>query len=137
MKTILVLEDDPSNMRAFTTLLWSSGYRVLQAETGKEAIKVGKCHHGPIDLFLSDVDVPELSGTAVALELIKAYPAMRFLFVSGTPMDIWGRNDLENFGELPSHLVDFLEKPFRLSTFLDKIDELIERRVKVRILAPT
>jgi response regulator RpfG family c-di-GMP phosphodiesterase len=85
MKSILVLEDHPSNMQAFTALLWSSGYRVLQTETGKEAIKVGKYDHGPIDLLLSDVDVPELSGTAVALGLIKAYPAMGFLIDSGAP----------------------------------------------------
>jgi hypothetical protein len=51
-------------------------------------------------------------------------------------MDGWGRKDLEKFRERPSHLVDFIEEPFRLSTFLGKIDELIEKRVKLRILAP-
>ena len=74
MKTVLVLEDDPSNMQAFSALLWSMGYRVLEATTGKEAIEAGRPHYGPIDLFLSDVDVPELSGTAVAVELIKSHP---------------------------------------------------------------
>ena len=128
MKTILVLEDDPSNMQAFSALLWSTGYRVLEATTGKEAIVAGNHHDGPVDLLLSDIAVPEPSGTAVALELTKSYPAMKVLFVSGTPMYAWARNDLDNFRQLPSALVDFLEKPFRLSAFLDKVDELIERR---------
>ena len=89
MKTVLVLEDDPSNMQAFSALLWSMGYRVLEATTGKEAIEAGRPQYGSIDLLLADVDVPERSGTEVALELIKSHPAISVLFVSGTPMYAW------------------------------------------------
>jgi CheY-like chemotaxis protein len=127
MKTVLVLEDDPSNMRGFSALLSSIGYSVLEATTGKEGIEAGnrqKC----IDLFLSDVDVPGPSGTEVALELIKSHPSMPVLFVSGTPMYSWRRNDVDNFSQLPSDLVDFIEKPCRLSAFLEKVGELIEKR---------
>jgi len=52
MKTVLVLEDDPSNMRGFSALLSSIGYSVLEATTGKEGIEAGN-RHGSIDLFLS------------------------------------------------------------------------------------
>ena len=127
MKTVLVLEDDPSNMRGFSALLSSIGYSVLEATTGKEAIEAGNCQ-GSIDLFLSDVDVPGPSGTEVALELIKSHPTVPVLFVSGTPMYSWRRNDLDNFRQLPSELVDFIEKPCRLSAFLDKVGELIKKR---------
>jgi CheY-like chemotaxis protein len=127
MKTVLVLEDDPSNMQAFSAVLWLFGYSVLEATTGKEAIEAGNCH-GSIDLFLSDVDIPGPSGTEVALELIKSHPTIPVLFVSGTPMYSWRRNDLANFKQLPSELVDFIEKPCRLSAFLDKVGELIEKR---------
>jgi CheY-like chemotaxis protein len=126
MKTVLVLEDDPSNMQAFRAVLLLFGYSVLEATTGKEAIEAGNCHSS-IDLFLSDVDVPGPSGTEVALELIKAHPTIPVLFVSGTPMYSWRRNDLDNFRQLPSELVDFIEKPCRLSAFLDKVGELIEK----------
>ena len=127
MKTVLVLEDDPSNMRGFSALLSSIGYCVLEATTGKEGIETGnrqKC----IDLFLSDVDVPGPSGTEVALELIKSHPTMPVLFVSGTPMYSWRRNDVDNFRQLPSDQVDFLEKPCRLSLFVEKVAELIKKR---------
>ena len=127
MKTVLVLEDDPSNMRGFNALLSSIGYSVLEATTGREGIEAGNRHRS-IDLFLSDVDVPGPSGTEVALELIKSRPTMPVLFVSGTPMYSWRRNDVDNFRQLPSDLVDFIEKPCRLSAFLEKVGELIEKR---------
>ena len=126
MKTILVLEDDASNMRAFRTTLSSEGYCVLEATTGNEAIEVGDSH-AAIDLLVSDVRVPEPSGPAVALRLTNSHPSLGVLFVSGTPMDYWSKDDLDNFKQLPSDLVDFMEKPFRLSAFLNRVDELIKR----------
>src|SRR5260370_7216257 len=115
MKMVLVLEDDQSNMQAFSAVLGLFGYSVLEATTGKEAIEAGNCH-GAIDLFLSDVDVPGLSGTEVALELIKLQPTISVLFVSVTPMYSWRPNDLYNFRQLPAALVDFIQTPCQLST---------------------
>src|SRR5260370_28848686 len=106
MKTVLVLEDDPSNMQAFSVVLGLFGYSVLEATTGQEAIEAGHCH-GSIDLFLSDIDVPGPSGTEVALELIKTHPTMPVFFVSRTPMYSWPPNDLHNFRQLPPYLVEF------------------------------
>jgi two-component system cell cycle sensor histidine kinase/response regulator CckA len=127
MKTVLVLEDDPANRQVFSALLWSRGYRVLEATNGKEAIETCNSQCEPIDLLVSDVVVPELSGSEVALELIKSHPAMRILFVSGTPKYAWDRSDLQNLGQLPPDRVDFLEKPFRPKALLDKVGELVER----------
>jgi CheY-like chemotaxis protein len=128
MKTILVLEDDPSNMQVLCALLWSSGYYVLEATTGKEALEALNHENGRIDLFISDLAVPGASGTEVALELNKSSPATPVLFVSGSPMYTWNRRDLQNFQRLPSNRVDFLEKPFGASTLLDRIGELIGGR---------
>ena len=127
MKTVLVLEDDPSNMRGFSALLSSIGYSVLEATTGKEGIETGNRQRS-IDLFLSDIDVPGPSGTEVALELVKSHPTMPVLFVSGTPMYSWRRKDVDNFKQLPSDQVDFIEKPCRLSLFFEKVGELIKKR---------
>src|SRR5258708_36659203 len=113
MKTVLVLEDDPSNMQAFSVVLGLFGYSVLEATTGQEAIEAGHCH-GSIDLFLSGIGVPGPSGTEGALELIKTHPTMPVFFVSGTPMYSWARDDLDNFRQLPSELWYFTRKPCRL-----------------------
>jgi CheY-like chemotaxis protein len=128
MKTVLVLEDDPSNMQMLCALLWSSGYRVLEATTGKEALETANYQNGPIDLFISDVAVPVLSGTEVALELNKSHPVTPILFISGTPLYAWNPSDLHNFRQLPPDRVDFLEKPFGSSALLDKVGELFEGR---------
>lgn len=127
MKTVLVLEDDPGNMQVFSAVLWSTGYRVLQATNGMEAIETCNSHCEPIDLFLSDIAVPEFSGTEVALEINKSHPAMPILFVSGTPMYAWERRDLQNLEQLPPDRVDFLEKPFGPAALLRKIGELVEK----------
>jgi CheY-like chemotaxis protein len=126
MKTILVLEDDPSNMQVFCALLSSMGYNVLEANTGQEAIGFGNHHSGPIDLLISDVTVPKPSGTDVAVELVKSHPAMPILFVSGTPMYAWEGSDLRNFEQLPRDRIDFLEKPFAASVLLNKVSGLLE-----------
>ena len=125
MKTILVLDDDPSNLQVFCTLLWSIGYNVLEATTGEEAIEFGKRHSGSVDLFISDVGVPKPSGTEVAVELLKSHPAMPILFVSGAPMYAWDGRDLRNVQQLPPDRTEFLEKPFRASTLLDKVSGLL------------
>ena len=125
MKTILVLDDDPSNLQVFCTLLWSIGYNVLEATTGEEAIEFGKRHSGSIDLFISDVAVPKPSGTEVAVELLKSHPAMPILFVSGAPMYAWDGRDLRNVQQLPPDRTEFLEKPFRASVLLGKVRGLL------------
>ena len=125
MATVLILEDNLSNIQCFSALLWSSGYKVLEATTGNEAIEIGR-HHGEIlDLLLSDVAVPERSGTEVALELIAAHPSLAVLFVSGTPLFAWEPADLNNFKRLPHDRVDVLEKPFLATVLLSKISMLL------------
>jgi CheY-like chemotaxis protein len=136
MKTILVLEDDPSNLQVFCTLLWSIGYNVLEATTGEEAIELGNHHSGSIDLFISDVAVPKPSGTDVAVELLKSHPTMPILFVSGTPMYAWDECDLCNFQRLPPDHTDFLEKPFRASVLLDKVSGLLVRTTTAYAASP-
>jgi CheY-like chemotaxis protein len=125
--TILVCEDDLNNRQGFKALLSMLGYAVLAAATGRKAIEICQNKDRPIDLFIADLDLPDLSGTQVALKAAESNPHMPILFVSATPMDGWSRRDLYNFRQLPSALVDFIEKPFRLSALRDKIAELIQR----------
>jgi hypothetical protein len=72
----------------------------------------------------------------VALELIKSYPRHGDLVCLGHPY-AWGRNDLDNFRQLPSDRVDFLEKPLQPSAFLGKVDEMIRSLVGVPHLGRT
>ena len=134
MKTILVLEDDPSNMQLFCALLWSKGFQVLEATTGHEAIQISNNEIGSIDLLVSDLQLPDLSGTKVALQLIKSRPDLLILFVSGTPMFDWTASDLRNFRQLPARAVEFLEKPFHASTLETKIKDLLHNHDRMTAL---
>src|SRR5437762_11775079 len=119
MRTALILEDDVSNMQAFSAMLWLANFKVLEATAGTEAIDIGRRNAECIDLLLSDVAVPERSGTEVALELITIHPAMAVLFVTGTPLEGWNNRDRNNFSRLTSHSVDVLVKPFRPAALLE------------------
>jgi CheY-like chemotaxis protein len=125
MKTILVLEDDPGNLQAFCVILSSMGYRVLEATTGGEAIEVSNKQYESITLFLSDMALPDISGTEVALRLVQRQPALPILFVSGTPIDDWPERDRRNFGQLSSGSVGFLEKPFHATELKTKVESLV------------
>ena len=126
MRTILVLEDDPGNMQVFCALLGSKGFQVLEATTGQEAIEISNNEIGPIDLLVSDLRLPDLAGTEVALRLIESRPNLPILFLSGIPMLNWTKRDLLNLTCLAASAVDFLEKPFRVSTFETKIQDLLQ-----------
>jgi two-component system, cell cycle sensor histidine kinase and response regulator CckA len=125
MGTVLVLEDDPSNMQIFSALLRSVGYRVLEATSGSEAVRFGRDSSERIDLLLSDILLPDCSGTQVALELMPSNRDMAILFISGTPISGWNAQDLNNLRRLPPERVDFLEKPFRPAALLDSISRLL------------
>ena len=100
MKTILVLENDPVNIKAFSTMLGMAGYRVLETTNGNDALEAGRGGSAPPDLFLSDVAVPGCSGPAAALELSRMHPTMRTLFVSGTPLNDWDQSDLQKVQQI-------------------------------------
>ena len=126
MSTVLVLEDNLSNLQCFRAMLWSAGYNVLEATTGTEAIQVGSRNEKGVDLLLSDVAVPERSGTEVALELSASHPSMAVLFVSGTPVDGWESTDRENLRRLRPDRLEVLEKPVLPSMLLEKVRKLLK-----------
>src|SRR5947209_5530426 len=102
--TILVCEDDLNNRHGLNALLSIMGYSVLTVDTGQKAIATCNNQAQPIDLFISDLDLTDLSGTEVALRVAELKPDMPILFVSATPLDAWNRRDLYNLKRLPSAL---------------------------------
>lgn len=83
MPTILVVDDDPGVRRLLVDLLDENGYRVLEAGGASEALAVLFGHHGDVDLLLTDVVMPGLSGFALAREIRSLRPDIRVLYCSG------------------------------------------------------
>jgi DNA-binding response OmpR family regulator len=79
----------------------------------------------PNDLLVADVQLPDLSGTHVAVEVLKHCPKMPVLFISGTPMEGWPERDLRNFDVLAVGTVEFLPKPFQASALAARVEMLL------------
>ena len=105
-ETVLVVEDEDSVRRLITSILELHGYRVLSAGTAGEATQISVGHDGGIDLLLTDLDIPDLTGRELAQRLRATRPEMMLLYISGRPDD-----DIADYGVLPSGNL-FLHKPF-------------------------
>ena len=104
-QTILVAEDETAVRRLIKTLLRREGYTILEATNGREALDIIGSHPGPIHLVVSDVMMPELTGTALSRELRTARPELPVLLISGyTTPEALGDTELAGGG--------FLGKPF-------------------------
>ena len=98
--------------RWVSQLLQQSGYSVLEAYSGPDAIKVCAQHAGRIDLLLSDVVMPGgITGDELAAILKRVHPTMRVVLMSGYHQNVFA-------GEAPW---PFLSKPFQSATLIERI----------------
>jgi CheY-like chemotaxis protein len=81
-KTILVVDDEPEIRKLVTAMLTQNGYRVLSADTGENAIRLFK-NNPNIDLLLTDVVAPGMSGPMIADQIAEMKPDIKVLFMSG------------------------------------------------------
>lgn len=103
---ILVVEDDLATRRAITDVLETSGYKVLLAADGPDALTVLEQHAADIQLVVSDMVLPHLDGEQLYQIIRKQYPEIRILIVTGHPLDDSTRSFLQMEGS------DWLTKPF-------------------------
>jgi len=116
--TVLVVEDEELVRRSLYEILAGRGYHVLQARNGREAMLIGRCYGGAIDLLLADLVLPGVGGPELADELRLVRPDMRVLYISGYHDDVRVRR-LEQAGKA------FFPKPFTASAIAAKVSELL------------
>jgi two-component system cell cycle sensor histidine kinase/response regulator CckA len=119
-ETILVVEDEAKVRLATREILQLAGYRVLEAGSGEEAMRVSERYAGPIHLLLSDVVMSGMSGPEVAQQLVGARPAMQVLYMSGYPAEAIVHRGLERLSRA------FLQKPFTLEALAYKVREVLD-----------
>jgi two-component system cell cycle sensor histidine kinase/response regulator CckA len=121
-ETILVLEDDPQVRRIIVSMLETRGYRVLAAADQRQALAAADAEPH-IDMLLSDVVLPEMSGPEVAERLRTTHPDASVLFVSGYTADAVARRGVPETG------ASFLQKPFTGRQLGRSVREVLDRRL--------
>jgi PAS domain S-box-containing protein len=117
--TVLLVEDEAAVRSLVRRILDRHGYRVLEAANGAEALALADRHAGAVDLVLTDVVMPEMSGRAFAEALVARHPGARVLFMSGyTDDEILRRG-------IPVPGMAFLGKPFTVERLLTAVRDVL------------
>ena len=120
--TILLIEDGVAVIEALRKLLERLGYHVIEAQTGKEAIRLARAFDGNIDLAILDVFLPDMNGNKI-YHLLKGFrPDMKVLLFSGYSLD----GPAQEILDAGAH--GFLQKPVTIEELSEKLTELLKPR---------
>ncbi len=121
-ETVLVVEDEDAVRRIVRIALETTGYRVIEARTGPEALAAARKHAGGIHIVVTDVVMPEMSGRELAERIAKEQPGVRILYMSGYTDDAVVRHGIVESG------VAFLQKPFSPLALARKVRETLDAK---------
>jgi PAS domain S-box-containing protein len=117
--TILVVEDEAGVRGLVRTVLTRQGYHVLVADSPAQALALLTHHTGPLDLLLTDLVMPGMSGRELADQILAQYPGIKVLFMSGYTDDAAIRHGLLQ------EKVHLLAKPFTPQALLERVQALL------------
>ena len=118
--TILVVDDEAGVRVMVARMLSLNGYAVVSAQSGEEALAIVQDYAAPIDLVLTDVRMPEMSGPELVGRLLALRPGIRVMYMSAYSRDVLppGVQDTD---------VPFLTKPFTMRTLALSVTETLRR----------
>jgi len=119
-ETVLLVENADSLRNLAKELLKASGYAVLDADSGREALRIASSFSGPIHLLLTDVIMPGMGGKQLAEQFTSLRPATRVLYMSGYSNDGIVQSGILESGAL------LLEKPFTREILLRKVRQVLD-----------
>ncbi len=121
-ETILIVEDEPALRELVQEILEKKGYRVLEASTGVEALKVWDLHKDDIDLLLTDMMMPEgVSGRDLAERVLQDRADLKVLYSSGYSLDVVANDPTFREG------LNFLQKPYDPDTLAHMVRDCLNK----------
>jgi two-component system cell cycle sensor histidine kinase/response regulator CckA len=114
-ETVFLIDDDDMIADVSELILKNSGYDVVIAKSGKEAIEVYKENHSRIDMVILDMILPDMGGGDTYDRLKEINPGVKVLMASGYDIDYQGRGIMERGCD------GFIQKPFNMNELLEKI----------------
>jgi CheY-like chemotaxis protein len=117
--SILLVEDNDNLRNLLQRTLEGTGFSVLSAADGVEAIRLCQRHDTALDLMVSDIVMPHVNGLQLTERIRAARPNMKFLFITGFA------DEYPELRELMKNGTDVLEKPFLPSELIGKIDKML------------
>jgi PAS domain S-box-containing protein len=119
--TVLLVEDQQRVRNSLQYILEDAGYRVIAAEDGERALELARANEGRIDLLVSDVIMPGVSGIELSRRLLALYPHLAVLLVSG-----FAGSEITLISELGDS-VQFLQKPFDAASLTSAAQTALQR----------
>jgi CheY-like chemotaxis protein len=123
-ETVLLVEDEESVRQLVRETLEAKGYRVLEADHGAAALQIASDHNGPIDMLITDVVMPGMSGRELSEQLLASDPDIKILYLSGYTEDAVVHQGVLEPG------TSFLQKPFTLQALARKVREVLRSERK-------
>jgi two-component system cell cycle sensor histidine kinase/response regulator CckA len=115
--TILVVDNKEDVLRVVTTILRATGYRVLSANDGASAVKLASNYAEKINLLLSDIEMPGMTGPQLGIDLKKSRPDMHVMLMSGL---LGGDLLVLNYGWA------FIQKPFLVKKLVEMVSAVLD-----------
>jgi len=119
--TILLVEDEDDVRELAREILAADGFTVLEAASPGEALRVADRHTGVVNLVVTDVVMPEMSGRELAVVLVQRWPATPVLYISGYSQDAIAEHGVLDAG------TTLLAKPFTPDDLRRTVARLLER----------
>ncbi len=119
-ETVLLVEDEPGVRKLACKILQTKGYKLIEASRGAEALALCETHKGMIDLLITDVVMPDISGRELADRLRSGHPGLRLLYMSGYTDEAVIRHGVLDAG------VAFLQKPFTPEALARRVRQVLD-----------
>lgn len=121
-ETILVVDDEPTILRLFRSILTKYGYHVITASSGVEALKIRQTARAPIQLAVLDIIMPEMNGIELLNRLIRLDPEMSFILMSG-----YTSNEIMEWIGTDASKQSIMWKPFAAEVLLRSVRTTLDR----------